>query len=232
MAIVGQPVVMSPIQKATARRMAESKRTVPHFYVTFDVDMEAAVAAIAQLNLDVQPDKRVSMTATVLKAVDMALEEHPQLNSRWEGDELWRIDVHNLGVAIAIPEGLVAPALVSCNRRSLAEIAAALRDLVARTRTGHLRPAEINDATFTVTNLGMHGVTSFTAIINPPQVAILATGQTQTRACVVDGSVQPRMVMTTTLSVDHRVIDGVTAAQFLETLGRFLAAPRSWMTSA
>lgn len=160
MGVAGKPMAWPQIRRATARRMTESKHTIPHFYVTADIEMETAVAALAQLNREVLPEQRISMMAAILKAVDLALDEHPRLNSRWEGEDLLVVDEHNLGVAIAIPDGLVAPALVGCNGRSVPDLAMALKDLVFRTRSGRLRPAEINDATFTCTNLGSHGVTS------------------------------------------------------------------------
>lgn len=151
MPIASSRLTLSPIQKATARRMADSKRNIPHFYVSSDFDMETVLTTLAELNNDKPPDGRVSVTAAVVKAVDLALDAHPRLNARWEGDEPRTVDDHTLGIAIALPDGLVAPALTSCNGRSLAEIADALRDLVAPTRAGHpraghLRPVEIIDA--------------------------------------------------------------------------------------
>ena len=160
------------------------------------------------------------------------LAEHPAFNAAWDGDAVEPWDAINIGVAIALDDGLIAPALLDCRDRDVASLAAGLADLVARTRAGKLRAAEIGEATFTLSNLGMFDVTQFTAIITPPQVAILATARPSSARSSRDGEVVVRRVMTATLSSDHRVVDGVGAARFLATLKGLAEAPSDWAAVA
>ncbi len=158
----------------------------------------------------------------------LTLAEHPAFNAVWAGDVIEQVDAINIGVAIALDDGLIAPALLDCRDRGVADLAAGLGDLVARTRAGKLRAPEIGEGTFTLSNLGMFDVSAFTAIVTPPQVAILATAKTIERPVVVDGEVVIRRMMTATLSSDHRVVDGVGAARFLGTLKGRIEAPGDW----
>ena len=167
----------------------------------------------------------ITVTAFLLRAVALTLAEHPAFNAVWNGDVVERWDAINIGVAIALDDGLIAPALLDCRERGVADLASGLGDLVARARAGKLRAAEIGEGTFTLSNLGMFDVTAFTAIITPPQVAILATARTVDRPVVRDGAVVVRKVMTATLSSDHRVVDGVGAAGFLGTLKQLIETP-------
>jgi pyruvate dehydrogenase E2 component (dihydrolipoamide acetyltransferase) len=164
----------------------------------------------------------------LVKAVALTLAEHPSFNAIWNGETLERVDAINVGVAIAVEDGLVAPAILDCQQLTVGELATRLRDLVARTRAGRLRAPEMTDATFTLSNLGMFAVSQFTAIVTPPQVAILATASTEPRAVVRNGAVTVRKVMTATLSSDHRAVDGVGAARFLSTLRGFVEEPDGW----
>lgn len=222
------PVSPSPMRRAIARRMVESKTTAPHFYLSTEVEMDALLAAVDRANDGRSREDRVTVTAFLVRAVALTLAEHPAFNAAWDGDVVERWDAINIGVAIALDDGLIAPALLDCRDRTIADLAAGLSDLVARTREGKLRAPEIGEATFTLSNLGMFDVTAFTAIITPPQVAILATARTVDRPVVRDGAVVIRKVMTATLSSDHRVVDGVGAARFLATLQGLLEAPSAW----
>jgi pyruvate dehydrogenase E2 component (dihydrolipoamide acetyltransferase) len=219
-------VTPSRMRAAIARRMSHSKQQVPHFYVSADLEMDAVLAAADRLNTDRPREERVSLTAFLVRALADVLPRHPAFNAVWREDGmLEHVDAVNIGVAIAVEDGLIAPALLDCSGRSVDDIGSALRDLVERTRAGKLRAAEINDATFTLSNLGMYDVSSFTAIINPPQVAILATAKTEPHAVVRDGQIVVRQIMTATLSADHRAVDGVGAAQLLADLREALASP-------
>jgi pyruvate dehydrogenase E2 component (dihydrolipoamide acetyltransferase) len=222
------PVEMSRMRAAIGRRMLQSKQGAPHFYVTTDLDMGPAFADLDRRNAGLERGERLSLTAMLVKAVALTIAQHPDFNAVWNGDTLERVDPINIGVAIALDDGLIAPALLDCGRLDTGTIGARLRDLVERTRAGKLRAPEISEATFTLSNLGMFDVTQFTAIITPPQVAILATGRTEERAVVEDGEVVVGRRMTATISADHRALDGAAAARFLGTLAATLKAPHTW----
>ena len=218
-------VTQSPMRRAIARRMADSKRETPHFYVQTDVEMDSLLDLLDRLNAGRPRETRLTVTGFLIRAVAQTLAEHASFNAVWNAGVLEEIDAINIGVAIALDDGLIAPALLDCRDRSVEDLATGLADLVARTRAGKLRAPEINDATFTLSNLGMFQVTAFTAIVTPPQVAILATARTDPRAVVRDGEIVVRRMMTATLSSDHRVVDGAGAARFLGTLKALLEAP-------
>ena len=224
-------VDQSPMRKAIARRMVESKTRVPHFYLSAEVEMDALLDLVDATNQDRGREDRVTVTAFLVRALAITLAEHPAFNAAWNGDMIERWDAINIGVAIALDDGLIAPALLDCRSRGIDDLAHGLADLVERTRTGKLRAPEVGEATFTLSNLGMFDVSQFTAIITPPQVAILATARTVERPVVRDGAVVVRRVMTATLSSDHRVVDGVGAARFLDTLKGLLEAPGDWPTA-
>jgi pyruvate dehydrogenase E2 component (dihydrolipoamide acetyltransferase) len=208
--------------------MVESKTTAPHFYLSTDIEMDGLLDAVDVANQGRAREDRVTVTAFLLRAVALTLAEHPAFNAAWNGEVVERWDAINIGVAIALDEGLIAPALLDCRDRGIADLAAGLADLVTRTRAGRLRAPEIGEGTFTLSNLGMFDVSQFTAIITPPQVAILATAKTVERPVVRDGAVVVRRMMNATLSSDHRVVDGVGAARFLATLKGLLEAPAGW----
>jgi pyruvate dehydrogenase E2 component (dihydrolipoyllysine-residue acetyltransferase) len=216
------------MRTAIGRRMVQSKQQAPHFYVTTELDMAPLLADRERRNSGRDGTEPLSVTALLIKAVAITLAQHPEFNAVWNGDVLERVDAINIGVAIALDDGLIAPALLDCGHRDVDGIAAGLRDLVTRTRAGRLRAAEVSDATFTLSNLGMFDVSQFTAIVTPPQVAILATGRTEPRAVVEHGQVVARPRMTATVSADHRALDGAAAARFLGTLAATLATPGSW----
>lgn len=219
------PVTFTPMRAAIGRRMVESKSKAPHFYVSTDIEMEAVTAANNTLNEEKSGDDRVTITAWLVRALAQSLAAAPALNAVWNGETLERVDQINIGIAIAIPDGLIAPALLDCGSKDLATISSELRDLVARTKANKLKPAEFADATFTLSNLGSFPVTQFTAIVTPPQVAILATGRSEQRAVVRDGAVVARQMLTATLSADHRAVDGALVAAFLGDLKSRLESP-------
>ncbi|MFL5953304.1 MAG: 2-oxo acid dehydrogenase subunit E2 [Gaiellaceae bacterium] len=216
-------VELSPMRAAIARRMVDSKREAPHFYVQSEVSMAAALDFVARLR-SVAPAP-VTVTALLARACAVALGAHPRLNAVWSERGLERLDAVNLGVAVALEDGLIAPALLGADALSLAETGDALKDLVARARAKRLRAPELSEGTFTLSNLGMFDVSAFTAIVVPPQVAILATGKTIERAVVLDGEIVARPVMAVTVSADHRAVDGADVAVFLETFKSLLEAP-------
>lgn len=212
----GRSVVpQTKMRRAIARAMSLSKSAAPHFYVSTEVTMSAALSALEEVNTGRRREQRASLTALLIRFVALTLAEEPRFNAHYTDEGHVLVDDINVGVAIALDEGLIAPALLDCAGLGVTEISERLRDLSHRAREGRLRAAEMMGATFTVSNLGMYDVSSFAAIVNPPQVAILATGRTMSRPVVVDGDVVVRPVMTTTLSADHRAIDGVDAARFL-----------------
>ena len=221
-------VDQSPMRKAIARRMVESKTKVPHFYLSTDIEMDALLDLADATNRGRGREDRITVTAYLVRAVAITLAEHPAFNAAWSGDVIERWDAINIGVAIALDDGLIAPALLDCRSREIDDLARGLADLADRTRAGRLRAPEVGEATFTLSNLGMFDVSQFTAIITPPQVAILATARTVERPVVRDGAVVVRRMMTATLSSDHRVVDGVGAARFLGTLKGLLEAPGDW----
>jgi pyruvate dehydrogenase E2 component (dihydrolipoamide acetyltransferase) len=218
------------MRRAIGRRMSQSKQAAPHFYVSADFDMTQVLEALAQRNAS-RPSATVTLTANLLKGLATTLAAHPAFNAVWVDGELFRVHAINIGVAIALDDGLIAPALLDCAGRSVDELAASLQDLTVRARPGKLRASEVNDATFTLSNLGMHRISSFTAIITPPQVAILATARTEPRPAVVDGSVAVRPVMTATLSADHRAVDGAAGARFLTDLRDAFDSALTWTSN-
>lgn len=214
-----------------ASRMAESKQQVPHFYLQTEVVVDGVNRRLAELNQN--PDlPRTTMTVALVRACVAALKEHPQFNRVWTADGLMEVEDINVGVAIALDDGLLAPALLQADRLDVAATTVALRELVERTRLQRLRPDEMTDATFTLSNLGMFPVTAFTAIVTPPQVAILATARPTERLVTGDKGPVARSVMTATLSSDHRAVDGIDAARFLETFKHAIEAPEELLPAS
>ena len=217
-------VGLSQMRKAIARRLVQSIGPIPTFYLTAEVDMERAAEAREAL-LAREPDGKFSFNDIIIRSCASALRQHPWVNAWWMDDRIrqWH-DVH-IGVAVAIDEGLITPIVRHADRKSLREIGAEVKELAGRARAKKLQPDEYSGATFSVSNLGMFGIDDFTAIINPPEAAILAVGRIEPKAVVVDGAVVVRRRMRMTLSCDHRVIDGATGAQFLKTLVGMLENP-------
>lgn len=210
------------MRSAIARRMVESKARAPHFYVETEIPMAAVLAAIDHA---ADATSRPTVTAYLVRACTIALQRHPSLNARWRGEVLEQADTVNLGVAVALEDGLMAPALVDAQRLDLPGTAEALRDLVARTRAGRLKPRELAEGTFTLSNLGMFDVSRFTAIIVPPQVAIMAAGRTMPRVELDGASVVAVPTLSATVSADHRALDGADVASFLQSFKELLQDP-------
>lgn len=231
MALDTELVAVTPMRAAIARRMQASKQEVPHFYVSAEIRMDAAVEEVAALNRDSGGRARVSLSALLVRACAVALQEHPRFNAVWTSDGLALAEQVNVSVAVALDGGLVAPAVLNADLLDVRGTAEALSDLVGRARLGKLRGAEITDGTFTISNLGMFDVSAFAAIVTQPQVAVLATGKVEKRAVWQDDGFVPASVMTATLSSDHRALDGADAARFLTTLREFLEAPARLATS-
>jgi pyruvate dehydrogenase E2 component (dihydrolipoamide acetyltransferase) len=216
-------VSISPMRKTIARRLAESKFTAPHFYLNMEVDMGRAVDSRARLN-EVSGTK-ISFNDLVVKAVAMALPHHPAVNASWLGDSI-RYNKHvHLGVAMAVEDGLLVPVVRFANQKSLSLIAQETASLAERARQKKLQPSDWEGNTFTISNLGMFGIESFTAIINPPDACILAVGAIRQEAVVRDGVIAVGHRMKLTLSCDHRVVDGATGAAFLQRLKNLLEEP-------
>ena len=222
----GQELPGSNMRKVIAKRLAESMFTAPHFYVTVDVDMDAAVALREQLQRG--EDVKVTYNDLVVKACAKALTRFPMVNASWGGDKIVTHAEVQVGVAVTIPDGLITPVVRNADRKSVVEISREVKDLATRARDRKLRPEEFTGSTFTISNLGMFGVTEFTAIINPPESAILAVGAVQNLPVVdEDGTLRAGHRMKVTLSSDHRVVDGAMAAQFLGEVRRLLENPVS-----
>jgi len=216
-----QPV--SQMRKTIARRLSESLFTAPHFYITMSIDMDAAVAARAKIN-EVAPVK-ISFNDMVVKATALSLKQHPKINSSWLGDSI-RTNHHvNIGIAVAVDEGLLVPVVRFADTKTLSEIGVAVKGFAQKAKDKKLQPSDWEGSTFTISNLGMFGVDEFTAIINPPDACILAVGGITQVPVVKNGQVLPGNVMKVTLSCDHRVVDGAAGAAFLQTLKSLLEEP-------
>ncbi|MRI01706.1 pyruvate dehydrogenase [Kriegella sp. EG-1] len=218
-----EEVKNSQMRKTIAKRLSESKFTAPHYYLTIEVDMDNAWASRLQIN-DL-PDIKVSFNDMVVKACAMALKKHPQVNTTWNGDTTKYNHHVNVGVAVAVDDGLVVPVLKFTDQMTLTQIGASVKDLAGRARVKKLTPAEMDGSTFTVSNLGMFGIVEFTSIINQPNSAILSVGAIVEKPVVRKGEIVVGKTMKVTLACDHRTVDGATGSQFLLTLKAFLENP-------
>ncbi len=214
-----------------ARRMVESKQQVPHFYVQIEVVVDGLRDRLDELN-DNDGAPRTTMTVALVRACVAALRKHPRFNGVWTRDGLLQADEINVAVAITLDDGVVAPALLGADSLDVQATAVALRDVAERARTQRLRPAEISGATFTLSNLGMFDVSGFTAIITPPQVAVLAAARPVNRWVVSKDVPELTAVMTATLSADHRAVDGADAARFLETFKDAMQNPETLLPAS
>ena len=218
---------LSRMRQAIARVTSDSKREAPHFYVAVDIDMTAAMALRRDINDELPSSSRVSVNDLIVKASALAISKHPKFNSFFRGDHLQMNPSINVGIAIALESGLIVPGVPGCENKTLAQIAAASRDLIDRANNGTLQAEEYAGTTYSVSNLGMFDVDSFTAIIFPPHAAILAVGAVKEQPVARDGQLAIAEMMKATLSVDHRVADGAEAAQFLMEIKRLLEKPVS-----
>ncbi len=216
-------VPVSQMRKVIARRLSESLFTAPHFFLTMSIDMDAAIAARTKINEGAK--SKISFNDLVLKATSIALTQHPKINSSWLGDKI-RTNHHvNIGVAVAVDEGLLVPVVRFADKKTLSQINAEVKDFAQKAKDKKLQPSDWEGSTFTISNLGMFGIDQFTAIINPPDACILAVGGISQEPVVKKGQVVPGNVMKLTLSCDHRVVDGATGAAFLQTLKSLLEEP-------
>jgi pyruvate dehydrogenase E2 component (dihydrolipoamide acetyltransferase) len=223
-----QTTPLTKMRSAIATALQRSKQLVPHFYVTVDVDMEEVVRLRERMNKQLEAEKiKLSVGDFVTRAVAATLAKHPGLNSHFNGEkaEITRFGDVNLGMAVALPEGLIVPVLRGAQRMGLKEIRQKSVDLVDRARAQKLKREELSGATFTISNLGMFGVKEFNAIINPPEVGILAVSAAEKRAVVRGDQIVARSTMSLTLSADHRAVDGAAAAEFMRTLKGLLEDP-------
>jgi pyruvate dehydrogenase E2 component (dihydrolipoamide acetyltransferase) len=219
-------VPLSLMRKTIAKRLTESKVTAPHFYLTYEIDMKKATEFRATLNA--LSEMKISFNDIIVKACALALRRHTQVNASFAGDKItYRGSIH-IGIAVAVEEGLITPIVRDADVKGLSEIAAESKDLAARAREKKLKPEEYTGGTFTVSNLGMFGVEAFTAIINPPEGAILAVGSIVDKPVVENGQIAIGTRMQVTLSCDHRVIDGATGAQFMQDVKKFLENPAAF----
>lgn len=221
----------SNMRRTIARRLAESKSTIPHFYLTVECRMERLLALRAEINApnNATTSRKISVNDFIVRAVAVALREVPQANVGWTDTAMRQYAQADVAVAVSTDSGLITPIVRAADRKTLSQISAEIVDLAARARAGQLRPQEYQGGSFSVSNLGMHGVGAFSAIINPPQAAILAVGASQQKPVVENGELKVGTVMACTLSVDHRAIDGALAAQWLAAFQRAIEAPLSML---
>jgi pyruvate dehydrogenase E2 component (dihydrolipoamide acetyltransferase) len=216
------------MRKVVAKRLVESMQSAPHFFLTAVVDAEGLVQFRSQLNQRLAAagqEVKLSVNDLLVKACATALRQHPEINVSWGGDKILKHNRVHVGVAVAVEGGLIVPVIRDADQKSLSQISSDARALIAKARTGKLAPAEFQGGTFTISNLGMFGIDQFTAVINPPEAAILAVGSTTPQPVVRDGEVVVRQTMRLTLSIDHRPIDGATGAQFLQDLRAIIEEP-------
>ncbi|MFD2891144.1 2-oxo acid dehydrogenase subunit E2 [Flavobacterium chuncheonense] len=218
-----EEVKNSQMRKTIARRLAESKFTAPHYYLTIELDMDNAIASRGMINN--LPDTKVSFNDMVIKASAMALKKHPQVNSQWREDAMVLNHHVNIGVAVAVEDGLMVPVLKFTDQMSLSQIGANVKDLAGKAKSKKITPAEMEGSTFTISNLGMFGIQSFTSIINQPNSAILSVGAIVEKPVVKNGQIVVGNTMTVTLACDHRTVDGATGAQFLQTFKAYMENP-------
>jgi pyruvate dehydrogenase E2 component (dihydrolipoamide acetyltransferase) len=234
-----QPVATAPgdqrvphtaVRKVIARRMLESKQTVPHFYLTVEFEIDALLAARQAIN-DVarKRDAKVSVNDMLIKACAKALRDHPECNASWTEEEMIQYGAVDISVAVATDRGLITPIVRNADMKGVAQISIEMKDLAARAKTGKLKLDEFQGGGFTISNLGMFGVKEFAAIINPPQAMILAVGAGEERVVVRKGEMAVRHMMSCTLAVDHRVVDGAMGARFLQTLRAYVEQPAAML---
>lgn len=219
-------VKASSMRRTIARRLTESKQTIPHYYLTIDCDIAPLSDARAAMNAELEKDgEKVSLNDLIIKAVSIALRRAPEVNASWTDKEIHYHQVVDISVAVAVDDGLMTPVIRDADRKGVAQIAREVRELAARAREKKLQPEEMTNGTFSISNLGMFGIEEFTAVINPPEAAILAVGTIRHEPVVADGAVVPGRRMRFTMSCDHRVIDGATGAKFMAALKTIIEAP-------
>ncbi len=228
-----QAVPHSTMRKVIARRLSESKRDIPHFYVSMDIELDALLKLRSQLNANSPKDGpgafKLSVNDLVIKAAAVTLRRIPKVNASWTDDATILYDDVDVSVAVSIPDGLITPIIRKADQKGLAAISNEMKDLAARAKAGKLKPEEFQGGGFSISNMGMYGVRDFAAIINPPQAGILAVSAGEQRPVVKDGALAIATVMTCTLSVDHRIVDGALAAEWIAEFKRIVENPLSLM---
>jgi pyruvate dehydrogenase E2 component (dihydrolipoamide acetyltransferase) len=237
--VPAQPIIAAPgdqhiphtaVRKVIARRMLESKQTVPHFYLTVELEIDALLAARQAINEVARKlDAKVSVNDMMIKACAKALRDHPECNASWTEDEMIQYGAVDISVAVATDRGLITPIIRNADMKGMAQISIEMKDLAARAKVGKLKLDEFQGGGFTISNLGMFGVKEFAAIINPPQAMILAVGVGEERVVARKGQMVIRNMMSCTLAVDHRVVDGAMGAQFLQTLRAYVEQPAAML---
>ncbi|UZT98232.1 2-oxo acid dehydrogenase subunit E2 [Chryseobacterium fluminis] len=213
----------SQVRNIIAKRLAESKFSAPHYYLMVEINMDKAIEARKEINS--LPDTKISFNDMIIKATAVALRKHPQVNSSWAGDKIIHRGNINVGVAVAIPDGLVVPVLKNTDQMNYTQISAAVKDMASRAKNKGLKANEMEGSTFSISNLGMFGIETFTSIINQPNSAILSVGAIIEKPIVKNGQIVVGNIMKLSLACDHRVVDGATGAQFLQTLKTYLESP-------
>lgn len=219
-----EDVAVSQMRKTVAARLAESKFSAPHFYLTIEIDMDNAISARESINASIKPVK-ISFNDMVIKAVALSLRNHPKVNSSWLGDRIRTYQHIHVGVAVAVDEGLLVPVVRFADDKTLTQIGAEVKEYAERARNKKLQPQDWEGNTFTISNLGMFGIDEFTAIINPPDACILAIGGIRQTPVVKNGQIVPGNLMKVTLSCDHRVVDGAVGSAFLNTFKNYMENP-------
>jgi pyruvate dehydrogenase E2 component (dihydrolipoamide acetyltransferase) len=223
-----EEIKLSNMRKVIARRLTEAKQTIPHYYLTVDCELDALLKLRAELNARPGADYKLSVNDFLIKALALALRKVPAANRGWGGDKLYQYRDVDIGVAVAIPDGLVTPLIRQADQKGLAAISTEMRDLSARARDPggmKLKPEEYQGGSFSISNLGMYGIREFAAVINPPQAGILAVGAGELRPVIKDGALATATVMTATLSADHRLVDGATGAKLLSSFKGHVEEP-------
>jgi pyruvate dehydrogenase E2 component (dihydrolipoamide acetyltransferase) len=216
---------VSNMRKVIARRLMEAKQTVPHFYLTVECDIDRLAKAREQINEQAKGAYKLSVNDFVIKACAQALKRVPEANASWIEDQIYQYKSADVAVAVAIEGGLITPVIRQAETKGLIDISLEMKALAARAREGKLKPEEFQGGTFSLSNLGMYGITQFSAIINPPQGCILAVGAGEERPVIRGGLLTTAMMMTCTLSVDHRVVDGAVGANFLKVFKDLIENP-------
>jgi pyruvate dehydrogenase E2 component (dihydrolipoamide acetyltransferase) len=213
------------MRRTIASRLTSSIGPVPHFFLTIEIEMEKAADLRKQINAALPEDKKVSLNDIVIKVAANSLIQHPAVNASFQDKAIRYYERADIAVAVAIPDGLITPVIRGANQKGIAQIAAEVKELAGRAREKKLKPEEFTGGTFSISNLGMFGIEEFTAVINPPEAAILAVGASQPKPVVRDGEIVVRNMMRVTMSCDHRAIDGATGAGFLKTFKQMLENP-------
>jgi pyruvate dehydrogenase E2 component (dihydrolipoamide acetyltransferase) len=222
-------IALSNMRKVIARRLTESKQQIPHFYLTVDCELDALLKLRKDLNERPGADYKLSVNDLLIKASAIAIRQKPTVNSIWGGDKLYQLSDIDVSVAVAIEGGLITPIIRKADQKGLATISAEMKDLATRAKAGKLKPEEFQGGGFSLSNLGMFGIKEFSAVINPPQASILAVGAGEQRPVVKNGALAIATVMSVTLSVDHRVVDGALGAEWLQAFKKLVEDPISLM---